>query len=62
MPQSLLKATKKTEDDSLELSVVIPMRNEEGNVLPIVNEVNVELAQLEHFEIICVDDGSDDEP
>ena len=60
MPQSLLKATKKTEGDSLELSVVIPMRNEEGNVLPIVNEVNAELAQLEHFEIICVDDGSDD--
>jgi len=60
VPKSLLKASKKTDGNSLELSVVIPMRNEEGNVLPIINEVNAELAPLKHFEIICVDDGSDD--
>jgi dolichol-phosphate mannosyltransferase len=42
------------------ISVVIPMRNEGPNVLPLVQEIATALAGL-RFEIICVDDGSSDD-
>lgn len=46
------------------LSVVIPMLDEAGNVLPLINEISVALKAYasigENFEIICVDDGSTD--
>lgn len=46
------------------LSVVIPMLNEAGNVLPLIEEISAALdgyAPLaRNFEIICVDDGSTD--
>ncbi len=46
------------------ISVVIPMLNEAGNILPLVQEVSAALRAYnkvgEHFEIIAVDDGSDD--
>ncbi len=41
------------------LSVVIPMRNEAPNILPLLEEVAAALAGTP-FEIICVDDGSAD--
>jgi dolichol-phosphate mannosyltransferase len=41
------------------LSVVIPMRNEAGNVLPLIAEIEAALAAIPH-EIVCVDDGSTD--
>jgi len=41
------------------LSVVIPMRNEAGNILPLIAEIEAALAGIPH-EIVCVDDGSTD--
>jgi dolichol-phosphate mannosyltransferase len=42
------------------VSVVIPMRNEGPNVLPLVEEIAAALAGTAH-EVICVDDGSSDD-
>jgi dolichol-phosphate mannosyltransferase len=46
------------------LSIIIPMLNESGNVMPLLDEVTAALRAYtpigEAFEIICVDDGSTD--
>lgn len=46
------------------LSIVIPMFEEAGNVLPLIDEISLAIKAYppvgEHFEIICVDDGSSD--
>ena len=42
------------------LSVVIPMRNEGPNVLPLLAEVEAALAGT-GYEVVCVDDGSSDD-
>ncbi|MGG5811881.1 glycosyltransferase family 2 protein [Falsiroseomonas sp. CW058] len=42
------------------LSVVIPMRNEGPNVLPLVEEIARALGDTPH-EVVCVDDGSTDD-
>jgi len=42
------------------LSVVIPVRNEAGNIRPLVEEIRTALAGLMDYEIITVDDGSTD--
>jgi len=46
------------------LSVVIPMLDESGNVLPLIEEISAALQAYgpvgDAFEIICVDDGSVD--
>lgn len=42
------------------LSVVIPMRNEAPNVLPLVQEIAAVLEGVP-FEVVCVDDGSADD-
>ena len=44
----------------MDLSVVIPVRNEAGNLAPLVAEIDAALAGLVHYEIVVVDDGSDD--
>jgi dolichol-phosphate mannosyltransferase len=46
--------------DSPLLSVVIPMRNEGPNVDALLSEIAAALAGVPH-EVICVDDGSDDD-
>ncbi len=44
-----------------EISVVIPLYNEEANVAPLVEELFGALERLaRRFEVICVDDGSGD--
>jgi dolichol-phosphate mannosyltransferase len=43
------------------LSVVIPMKNEEGNVAPLLDELCEILDGLASYEVIAVDDGSTDE-
>ncbi len=43
-----------------DLSVLIPFYNEEGNVLPLLEEVHEVLAGIE-FEVVCVNDCSADE-
>lgn len=42
------------------LSVVVPVKNEQDNVAPLIAEIHSALSQVTH-EIIYVDDGSDDE-
>src|SRR5262249_61941217 len=44
---------------SPELSVLVPMRNEAGNVVPLIGEIAAALAGRS-FEVICVNDGSTD--
>lgn len=47
---------------SLTYSIVIPMKNEEGNVCDLVHEVeNVMIGLQKAWELICIDDGSTDE-
>ena len=47
------------------LSVVIPLLNESGNVLPLIEEISASLSAYapvgQAFEIVCVDDGSTDQ-
>lgn len=45
---------------SIELSVVVPVHNEEGNIIPLLGEIESALADGPPFEIIYVDDGSSD--
>ena len=46
--------------DGLGLSVLIPFYNEEGNVLPLIEEVHEQLMGVTAFEVVCVNDCSDD--
>lgn len=43
----------------MELSVIIPLHNEQENVEPLVAEIHAALSGVD-YEIICVDDGSSD--
>jgi dolichol-phosphate mannosyltransferase len=44
----------------MDLSIVIPVRNEAGNIAPLVAEIAAALDALLDYEIVYVDDGSDD--
>jgi dolichol-phosphate mannosyltransferase len=44
----------------MDLSVVVPVRNEAANVAPLVAEIRAALDGLLHYEIVYVDDGSED--
>jgi dolichol-phosphate mannosyltransferase len=46
---------------SLRISVVVPVRNEAGNVAPLIGEIARAMAPLAPFEIVYVNDGSTDE-
>jgi len=48
-------------DPALDLSVVVPARNEAPNVAGLIAEIGRALDAVARFEIIIVDDGSDDE-
>jgi dolichol-phosphate mannosyltransferase len=43
-----------------QLSVVVPVRNEQDNVAPLIREIDAALTAVEH-EIIYIDDGSSDD-
>ncbi|MBI3444792.1 MAG: glycosyltransferase family 2 protein [Magnetospirillum sp.] len=43
-----------------ELSVVVPVKNEADNILPLLEEIHMALQGKVEFEIVYVDDGSDD--
>ncbi len=45
----------------MKISVIIPMYNEEDNVLRTLIEVNSVMKDFEDYEILVVDDGSEDE-
>ena len=42
------------------VSVVVPVRNEAGNIAPLVTEIATALNGQWPFEVIYVDDGSSD--
>ncbi len=44
----------------MDLSVVIPLRNEAENIAPLIDEILVAIGKTTRFEIVCVDDGSED--
>ncbi len=44
----------------MHLSVVIPVRNEAENILPLLAEIHAALEGRREFEIVYVDDGSSD--
>jgi dolichol-phosphate mannosyltransferase len=44
----------------MDLSVVIPVKNEAGNIAPLVAEISAALDGRLDYEIVYVDDGSDD--
>jgi dolichol-phosphate mannosyltransferase len=44
----------------MDLSVVIPVKNEADNIAPVVGEICAALDGLVEYEILYVDDGSDD--
>jgi glycosyltransferase involved in cell wall biosynthesis len=46
--------------DRPEVSIVVPMMNEEGNVVPLVDAVRDALVDRSSWELILVDDGSRD--
>jgi len=42
-------------------SVVVPVQNEAGNIEPLIAEIRARMAENKPYEIVYVDDGSDDE-
>ncbi|SOD89441.1 glycosyltransferase family 2 protein [Caenispirillum bisanense] len=44
-----------------DLSVVVPVKNEAENILPLVQEIHAALENFIDFEVVYVDDGSDDD-
>lgn len=44
----------------MDLSIVIPVLNEAGNITPLVKEISAALDGVADFEIVFVDDGSTD--
>jgi dolichol-phosphate mannosyltransferase len=45
---------------SIDLAIVVPVFNEQDNVVPLVHEIVAALRGDTKFEIIFVDDGSSD--
>src|ERR1700680_1308712 len=48
------------DDSTPEFSVVVPVRNEEENILPLITEIRAALDGAADYEIVYVDDGSSD--
>jgi dolichol-phosphate mannosyltransferase len=44
----------------MDLSIVIPVKNEAGNIAPLVAEIEAALDAVADYEIVYVDDGSND--
>ena len=44
----------------MQLSIVVPVRNEQDNILPLLEEIHAALGAGGDFEVIYVDDGSTD--
>jgi len=46
----------------IEYSIIIPLKNEEGNIRELINEVDPVMQSLaKPWELICIDDGSTDQ-
>ncbi|HAT34554.1 MAG TPA: dolichol-phosphate mannosyltransferase, partial [Rhodospirillaceae bacterium] len=49
-----------TDTESPALSIVVPMKDESENVAPLIREIEKALGETLQYEIICIDDGSED--
>jgi dolichol-phosphate mannosyltransferase len=47
-------------DGQPRLSIVVPVRNEQGNIAPLIRDIESACAGIGAFELIYVDDGSSD--
>ena len=45
--------------ESKDISIIVPVTNEAGNIDPLINEIEIALKKF-NYEIIYVDDGSTD--
>ena len=46
--------------EPVHISIVVPVRNEQDNIEPLLNEIEAALAELTPYEVIYVNDGSTD--
>jgi dolichol-phosphate mannosyltransferase len=53
-------ASGQNPDPRPEVAVVVPVKNEAENILPLVGEIEAALSGVAPFEAVYVDDGSDD--
>lgn len=44
----------------MKISIIIPVKNEQDNILPLINEIDSALFDRIEYEVIVVDDGSTD--
>ena len=44
----------------MELSVIVPVKNEQENILPLLTEIHAALESKSEYEVIYIDDGSTD--
>lgn len=49
-----------TNDNKNKISVIVPIKNEADNIKPLIDEILTALSSEETFEIIYIDDGSND--
>lgn len=52
--------TEAVSETSPEIAVVVPVKNEADNILPLIGEIHQALDGIAAFEVVYVDDGSDD--
>ena len=52
--------SKMADSEPIHISVVVPVRNEQDNIEPLLDEIDAALAELTPFEVIYVNDGSTD--
>ena len=55
-----MSETRSLEGERPAVSIVVPVRNEAGNIAPLVAEIAAALGAGTRFEIVYVDDGSSD--
>ncbi|NOT13322.1 MAG: glycosyltransferase family 2 protein [Methylococcaceae bacterium] len=48
-------------EDFLKISIVVPVHNEADNIVPLIEEIVTAMNQAETYEIIFIDDGSNDQ-
>jgi dolichol-phosphate mannosyltransferase len=60
MPPDLSVDLSSSYPAAVNVSIVVPVRNEAGNVAPLVDEIAAALDARGGYEIICVNDGSTD--
>ena len=50
-----------SDSEAVAVSIVVPVRNEAGNIAPLIEEITTALDGRWAYEIIYVDDGSTDD-